>query len=90
MLDTLLPRVIDHSTNDSATCIADVFCGWDPTFAEPYRFVGEFATHAYFCNIMFPKAVREDSDRAEAGWTLINVPCSSACLSVTAPAATAP
>ncbi len=73
--DTLLPRVIDHLNHRQRHLyVADVFCGWDPTFAEPYRFVGEFATHAYFCNIMFPKAVREDSDRAEAGWTLINVP----------------
>ncbi|MEC7375906.1 MAG: phosphoenolpyruvate carboxykinase (ATP), partial [Actinomycetota bacterium] len=73
--DTLLPRVIDHlNERQRHLYVADVFCGWDPTFAEPYRFVGEFATHAYFCNIMFPKAVREDSDRAKAGWTLINVP----------------
>ena len=73
--DALLPRVIDHlNAQGRHLYITDVFCGWDATFAEPYRFVGEFATHAYFCNIMFPKNVREDSDRAEAGWTLINVP----------------
>ncbi len=73
--DALLHRVIDHlNERQRHLYVADVFCGWDPTFAEPYRFVGEFATHAYFCNIMFPKAVREDSDRAKAGWTLINVP----------------
>ena len=73
--DPLLPRVIDHlNQRQRHLYVADVFCGWDPAFAEPYRFVGEFATHAYFCNIMFPKAVRDDSDRAEAGWTLINVP----------------
>jgi phosphoenolpyruvate carboxykinase (ATP) len=73
--ETLLPRVINHvNKRQRHLYVADVFCGWDPTFAEPYRFVGEFATHAYFCNIMFPKTVREDSDRAAAGWTLINVP----------------
>ena len=73
--DALLPRVIEHlNERNRHLYVTDVFCGWDPTFAEPYRFVGEFATHAYFCNIMFPKNVREDSDRAEAGWTLINVP----------------
>ncbi|MFV2040271.1 MAG: phosphoenolpyruvate carboxykinase (ATP), partial [Acidimicrobiales bacterium] len=54
--------------------VTDVFCGWDPEFTEAYRFVGEYATHAYFCNIMFPKAVREDIDRVDAGWTIINVP----------------
>jgi phosphoenolpyruvate carboxykinase (ATP) len=73
--DALLPRVIEHlNERGEHLYVTDVFCGWDPTFAEPYRFVGEFATHAYFCNIMFPKNVREDSDRAENGWTLINVP----------------
>ena len=73
--DALLPRVIEHLNERKATMyVTDVFCGWDPDFAEPYRFVGEFATHAYFCNIMFPRNVRDDSDRAETGWTIINVP----------------
>ena len=73
--DALLPRVIEHLNNKAATLfVTDVFCGWDPDFSEPYRFVGEYATHAYFCNIMFPKDVRDDSDRAEAGWTIINAP----------------
>ncbi len=73
--DELLPRVIEHLNGRNAELyVTDVFCGWDPEFAEPYRFIGEFATHAYFCNIMFPKAVRDDSDRATAGWTIINVP----------------
>ena len=73
--DALLPRVIDHlEERNRHLYVTDVFCGWDPRFAEPYRFVGEYATHAYFCNIMFPKDVRDDSDRAAEGWTLINVP----------------
>ncbi len=73
--DALLPRVIAHLNERQSTMYStDVFCGWDPEFAEPYRFVGEYATHAYFCNIMFPKQVRDDSDRPTAGWTLINVP----------------
>lgn len=73
--DGLLPRVIEHLNNKAATLyVTDVFCGWDPEHSEPYRFVGEYATHAYFCNIMFPRGVREDSDRAEAGWTIINAP----------------
>ncbi len=73
--DALLPRVIEHlNASQRHLYVTDVFCGWDPTFAEPYRFVGEFATHAYFCNIMFPKNVRDDADRADSGWTLINVP----------------
>ncbi len=73
--DALLPRVIAHLNERQPTLYStDVFCGWDPAFAEPYRFVGEYATHAYFCNIMFPKQVRDDADRPTAGWTLINVP----------------
>ena len=73
--DALLPRVIAHLNEQQRHLyVTDVFCGWDPEFSEPYRFIGEFATHAYFCNIMFPKQVRDDSDRADAGWTLINVP----------------
>ena len=73
--DALLPRVIAHlNEREAQLYVSDVFCGWDPEYSEPYRFVGEYATHAYFCNIMFPKGVRDDSDRFEAGWTIINVP----------------
>ena len=73
--DALLPRVVEHLNARQATLYTtDVFCGWDTEFAEPYRFIGEYATHAYFCNIMFPKGVRDDVDRLNDGWTLINVP----------------
>ena len=71
----LLPRVVEHlNTNEARLYSTDVFCGWDPEFAIPYRFVGEYATHAYFANIMFPSDVRDDSDRVDAGWTMLNVP----------------
>jgi phosphoenolpyruvate carboxykinase (ATP) len=73
--DALLPRVIEHLNAKGARLyVTDVFCGWDPEFAEPYRFVGEFATHAFFCNIMFPHGIRADADRVGAGWTMLNVP----------------
>ena len=73
--DRLLTRVVEYLNEKQGSLYGtDVFCGWDPEFAEPYRFVGEYATHAYFCNIMFPKAVRDDSDRSEVGWTILNVP----------------
>ena len=73
--DALLPRVIQHLNDRGATLYTtDVFCGWDTEFAEPYRFIGEYATHAFFCNIMFPKGVRDDANRTDAGWTMINVP----------------
>ena len=43
-------------------------------FGEPHRFVGEYGNTRLFCNIMFPKSVRDDSDRSEVGWTILNVP----------------
>ena len=73
--EALLQRVIAHLNETNAELYStDVFCGWDPKFAIPYRFVGEYATHAYFANIMFPKDVRNDVDRELDGWTMINVP----------------
>jgi phosphoenolpyruvate carboxykinase (ATP) len=73
--EALLARVIDHLNETNAELYStDVFCGWDPKFAKPYRFVGEYATHAYFANIMFPKNVRDDIDREAEGWTMINAP----------------
>ncbi len=71
----LLERVVAHLNERQATLYtADVFCGWDPEFAIPYRLVSEYATHAYFANIMFPKGVRDNADRGPNGWTMINVP----------------
>ena len=71
----LFDRVIAHLNDRNAELYStDVFCGWDPKFAKPYRFVGEYATHAYFANIMFPKNVRDDIDREAEGWTMINAP----------------
>jgi len=73
--EALLQRVIDHLNATNAELYStDVFCGWDPKFAIPYRFVGEYATHARFANIMFPKDVRDDIDRQADGWTMLNVP----------------
>ena len=73
--DALLPRVIKHlNARGRHLYVTDLFCGSDSQFSEPCRFVGEYATHAYFCNIMFPHQVRDDSDRAEHGWTVLNVP----------------
>jgi len=73
--DELLPRVVAHLNAEKPTLyVSDLFCGWDKEFAEPFRFVGEYASHAYFCNVMFPADVRPDADREARGWTLINVP----------------
>lgn len=71
----LLERVLAHLNKEQATLYtADVFCGWDPEFAIPYRLISEYATHAFFANIMFPKGVRDDADRESVGWSMINVP----------------
>ncbi len=72
--DALLPRVVEHlNAGGRHLYVADLFCGSDAQFSEPCRFVVEYAAHAYFCNIMFPRRVRE-VDRTERGWTVLNVP----------------
>ncbi len=72
--EALLHRVVAHLNQRRARLyVTDVFCGWDPALAEPCRFVGEYATHAYFCNIMFPSDVRP-ADPRDRGWTIINAP----------------
>ena len=73
--DELVPRVVAHLNERGARLyVTDVFCGTDPDFAEPCRFVGEYATHAYFCNIMFPTDVGLGGGSDSKGWTLLNVP----------------
>jgi phosphoenolpyruvate carboxykinase (ATP) len=73
--DALSERVIDHLNRRGSTLyVADTFCGWDPDYAEPYRFVGEYATHAYFCNAMFPNHMSHGEEHIDHRWTLINVP----------------
>ena len=53
--DALAARAVEHLNRRRARLyVTDLYCGWDPSFAEPYRFAGEYASHAYFCNIMFP------------------------------------
>ena len=53
--DPLVDRVVAHLNERRARLyVSDVYCGTDPDFAESCRFVGEYASHAYFCNIMFP------------------------------------
>lgn len=73
--DSLLGRVVDHlNETQNNLFVTDVFCGWDENYSLPYRFVGEYASLCYFANIMFPKSVRDDNDRHEIGWTMLNVP----------------
>lgn len=71
----LLKRVIDHLNAKKATLyVKDVFVGADPAFAIPYRFVGEYATHAMFAHNMFPKDLKGVKDVDSRRWTMINAP----------------
>ena len=73
--DPLVARVVSHLNERRARLyVTDVYCGADPDFAEPCRFVGEYATHAYFCNIMLPADLDGAADHRERGWTLLNAP----------------
>ncbi len=73
--DRLVDRVVAHLNERRARLyVTDVYCGAALDFAEPCRFVGEYATHAYFCNIMLPARLNGADDHREHGWTLLNVP----------------
>jgi phosphoenolpyruvate carboxykinase (ATP) len=51
----LLARVVEHvNARGGHLYVQDVFAGVDPEYAVPYRFVGEFATHALFAHNQFP------------------------------------
>ena len=70
-----MERVAAHlNSRRTRLYVTDVYCGADPDFAEPCRFVGEYASHAYFCNIMLPAHLEGAPDHREHGWTLLNVP----------------
>jgi phosphoenolpyruvate carboxykinase (ATP) len=71
----LLKRAVEHLNKKDATLyVKDVYCGNDPAYAVPYRFVGEFATHAFFAHNMFPKGIAGVKDEAAKRWTMLNVP----------------
>jgi phosphoenolpyruvate carboxykinase (ATP) len=71
----LLKRVIEHlNVRHGRLFVQDVYCGWDPTYAVPYRFIGEYATHALFAQNMFARDVAGVADEAGKRWTLLNVP----------------
>ena len=67
--------MVEHLNNKAGTLyVKDVFMGADPDFAIPYRFVGEFATHAMFAHNMFPKNLTGVKDSEARRWTMLNVP----------------
>ena len=71
----LLRRVVEYLNQRNSTLyVQDVFAGNDPTYAVPYRFVGEYATHAMFAHNMFPKNLEGVQDVEGKRWTMLNVP----------------
>ncbi len=73
--DALLLRVGEHLNQRKATLyVKNVYAGSDPEYAVPYRFVGEYASHAFFVHNMFPKGVAGVADEDAKRWTLLNAP----------------
>jgi phosphoenolpyruvate carboxykinase (ATP) len=71
----LLKRVVEHLNAKKATLyVKDVLAGTDPAYSVPYRFVGEYATHAMFAHNMFPKSVAGVKNAEARRWTMLNVP----------------
>lgn len=71
----LVKRLVQHLNDKKATLyVKDVFMGSDPDFAVPYRFVGEYATHAAFVDNMFPKDLVGVQEVDARRWTMLNVP----------------
>ena len=71
----LLKRVVDHlNAKEAMLYVKDVFAGSDPSYSVPYRFVGEYATHAMFAHNMFPKDIKGVENPEEKRWTMLNAP----------------
>ena len=71
----LLKRVVAYLNEKGGHLyVQDLYAGSDPAYARPFRFVGEYATHALFTRTMFPKGVQGIADEDEKRWTLLNVP----------------
>jgi phosphoenolpyruvate carboxykinase (ATP) len=73
--EALMKRAAEHLNERGSTLyVKDVFCGNDSSYAVPYRFVGEYATHALFAHNMFPKGIEGVGDEDAKRITLLNVP----------------
>ncbi|MEZ5973970.1 MAG: phosphoenolpyruvate carboxykinase (ATP) [Planctomycetota bacterium] len=71
----LLKNVGAHLNKKKASLfVQDVYCGSDAEYAVPFRFVGEYATHAMFVHNMFPKGIPGVAGEDGKRWTLLNVP----------------
>ena len=71
----LTERVVEHlNERGGHLYVKDVYCGADPSYAVPYRFVGEYAVHAMFVHNMFPKDIEGVENEDGKRWTLLNAP----------------
>ncbi len=71
---SLLARVVSHLNRRAGSLyVQDVYAGTDPAYSVPYRFVGEYATHAMFAHNMFPKADPGIADAESKRWTMLSV-----------------
>ncbi len=72
--ERLRRRVVEHLNAAGATLYVEDGCvGVDPAYAIPYRFVGEFATHALFARNMFPREAPGIEEPEARRWTMLNV-----------------
>ncbi len=73
--ERLLARVIAHlNQHNGRLFVQDVTVGHDASHSIRYRFIGQYATHAYFAHNMFipSTGAPEGFDRASC-WTMLNV-----------------
>ncbi len=73
--EQLLARVITHLNQYTGPLyVQDVVVGQDESYAIPYRFVGQYATHAYFtCNMFVTDPVKVAAAQRSKRWTMLNV-----------------
>ncbi len=73
--EQLLRRVVEHVNRKGGHLyVQDVIIGQDPAYSVPYRFVGEYATHAMFANNMFlPGTDESGEDKNSKRWTMLNI-----------------
>ncbi len=74
-IDDLYARVIEHlNARGGQMYVTDQFAGWNPSYAIPLRFVGEYAAHAMFIENMFVDDVPGVENEEAKRWTILNVP----------------
>ena len=73
--EALLARIVAWLNEQKASLyVQDLYAGTDPEYAIPLRFVGQYATHALFCRIMFSKKLAGIAGEDQKRWTMINTP----------------